>query len=305
VQLRVLGSAAGGGFPQWNCGCANCSGLRAGTLRARARTQESVAVSADGARWFLLNASPEIRAQIESFAPLWPRAKRHSPVSGVLLTNGDLDHVLGLLSLRESHPVAVWATRAVRRGFAEGNAMVRTLERFPDQVRWRELALGREAPLVDVDGADTGLFVTALAIPGKRPLHLERTHAPSAEDNVGLRIRDAHTGGVLAYLPAVGAGSEAVAAAVAGADCTFFDGTFWSSDELVAAGLGTRRAEDMAHWPVGGESGSLGFLAKLPGRRVLIHLNNTNPLLREDGLEARAAGAAGVEVAHDGLELAL
>jgi len=306
VKLRVLGSAAGGGFPQWNCGCTNCSGLRAGTLRARARTQESVAISADGERWFLLNASPEIRAQIESFAPLWPRARRHSPVSGVVLTNGDLDHCLGLLSLRESHPIRVYATEAVRRGFAEGNAMYRTLERFPDQVRWTALALGRELALVDGEsGAATGLQLTALAIPGKRPLHLERTAAPSPEDNVGLRIRDARSGGVLAYLPAVAAASPEVTGAVAGADCVFFDGTFWSSDELIAAGLGTRRAEDMAHWPVGGAEGSLEYLAKLPGRRILIHLNNTNPLLREDGAEHSAARAAGVEVAHDGLEVSL
>ena len=306
MQIRVLGSAAGGGFPQWNCGCANCSGVRAGTVHARPRTQESIALSADGTRWFLINASPEIRAQIESFPPLWPRAKRHSPVSGIVLTNGDLDHCLGLLSLRESHPITVYATGAVRSGFAEGNTVVRTLQRFPEQVRWRDLTLGREIPLVDPDdGAETGLFMTALAIPGKLPLHLERLRAPSAEDNVGLRIRDARSGGTLAYLPAVAGASRAVADALEAADCVFFDGTFWSSDELIAAGLGTRRAEDMAHWPVGGDSGSLSLLAKLAGRRILIHVNNTNPLLREDGPERAAASAAGVEVAHDGLELEL
>ena len=297
MQLRVLGSAAGGGFPQWNCGCANCAGLRAGTLRARARSQESLALSADGEHWFLLNASPEIRAQLESFPQLWPRSKRHSPVSGVLLTNGDLDHCLGLLSLRESHPIAVFSTAAVRRGFAEGNALYRTLERFPEQVRWHELALGREHALSD------GLSVTALAVPGKLPIHLERTRAPSPEDNVALRVRELESGRTLAYLPAVAGEAAAVSAAVQGADCVFFDGTFWSGDELVAAGLGSKRAEDMAHWPVGGAQGSLGFLSKLACRRVLIHLNNTNPLLREDGPEAAAARAAGVEIAFDGMEL--
>jgi pyrroloquinoline quinone biosynthesis protein B len=300
VQLRVLGSAAGGGFPQWNCGCANCSGVRAGTLRARPRTQESVAVSADGRRWVLLNASPEIRAQLESFPALWPRAPRHSPVAAVVLTNGDLDHTLGLLSLRESYPISVYATGAVRDGFREGNALYRTLERFPDQASWHALELGREAPL-----ADTGLFATAFPIPGKLPIHLESARAPSPEDNVGLRIRDPRGGGVLAYLPAVAGESSGVHDALVGASAVFFDGTFWSSDELIAAKLGTRRAEDMAHWPVGGASGSLAFLAKLPGRRILIHLNNTNPLLREGGAECDAARAAGVEIAHDGLELAL
>ncbi|MGH2898348.1 MAG: pyrroloquinoline quinone biosynthesis protein PqqB, partial [Solirubrobacteraceae bacterium] len=237
---------------------------------------------------------------LESFPGLWPRAPRHSPVSGILLTNGDLDHCLGLLSLRESHPIAVYATESVHRGFEDGNVLYRTLQRFPDQVRWWPLALGREIEL-----GDSGLLVTALPIPGKLPLHLEQLRAPSPEDNVGLRIRDRRRSGTLAYLPAVAGPSAAVDAALQGADCVFFDGTFWSSDELIAANLGTRRAEDMAHWPVGGASGSLSLLAKLPGRRILIHVNNTNPLLREDGPERKALDASGVEIAHDGMELAL
>ena len=301
MQVRVLGSAAGGGFPQWNCGCPNCSGVRAGTLRARPRTQECVALSADGEGWFLLNASPEIRSQLESFASLWPRGPRHSPVSGIVLTNGDLDHCLGLLSLRESHPLSVWATDAVRAGFTEGNALYATLERFPGQVTWHELTLGVETPL----GADSALLLTALSVPGKLPLHLEARRQPSLEDNVALRIHDARRRVTLAYLPAVAGPSPELEAAVRGADCIFFDGTFWSSDELIAAGLGTRRAEDMAHWPVGGPKGSLEFLGALPGRRLLIHVNNTNPVLREDGPQHQAVYAAGVEVAHDGLEFEL
>jgi pyrroloquinoline quinone biosynthesis protein B len=269
-------------------------------LRAQPRTQECVAVSADGRTWALLNASPEIRAQIESFPGLWPRAPRHSPVAAVVLTNGDLDHTLGLLSLRESYPISILATAAVRDGFREGNALYRTLERFPGQTTWTALELGREAAL-----ADTGLRVTAFPIPGKLPIHLETARPASPEDNVGLRIEDPKSGGVLAYLPAVAGASGGVHDALRGASAVFFDGTFWSSDELIEAKLGTRRAEDMAHWPVGGARGSLDFLAKLPGRRVLIHLNNTNPLLRESGPERDAANAAGVEIAHDGMELEL
>jgi pyrroloquinoline quinone biosynthesis protein B len=298
VRLRILGSAAGGGFPQWNCGCANCHGLRAGTIRAQARTQESLAVSADGDDWFLINVSPEVRQQIESFSGLWPRQPRHSPIAGILLGNGDLDHTLGLLSLRESQPLVVYATEAVRRGFCEGNALYRTLQRFPDQVRWETLALGRETPL-----GQSGLFVTALAVPGKRPLHLEGLGPPSPEDNVAFRIRHGDT--ALAYLSAVAGRSPAVDAAVAGAACVFLDGTFWSSDELIAAGLGTRRAEDMAHWPVGGPAGSLAYLRTLAGRRIYIHINNTNPLLVDDSPERRALAEAGVELAHDGMELTL
>jgi pyrroloquinoline quinone biosynthesis protein B len=304
VRFRVLGSAAGGGFPQWNCGCENCRGLRDGSVRAVPRSQESVALSGDGAHWFLLNASPEIRQQIEGFPGLWPRSPRHSPIAGILLNNGDLDHCLGLLSLRESHPLVVHATEAVRAGFCEDNVLYRTLQRFPEQVRWLALRPGVEEPLLLPDGGDSGLCVTAVAVPGKRPLHLEGEGRPSAspEDTVALRFREPSTGRVLVYASAVGGLSDGVRQAVAGADCVFFDGTFWSSDELPAAGLGTRRAEDMAHWPVGGPAGSLRFLAGLAGRRILIHINNTNPILREDSRERAAVAAAGVEVAHDGLE---
>ncbi len=142
MRIRVLGSAAGGGFPQWNCGCSNCQGLRSGSVQAVARRQESVAISADGDAWFLLNASPEIREQIENFPALWPRQPRHSPIAGIVLTNGDLDHCLGLLSLRESQPIAIYATSAVRTGFTDGNVLYRTLERFEGQATWRILSLG-------------------------------------------------------------------------------------------------------------------------------------------------------------------
>jgi len=309
VRIRVLGSAAGGGFPQWNCGCGVCQEARRGSGRARPRTQESVAVSADGDSWFLINASPEIRGQIESFPGLWPRDKRQSPIAGILLTNGDLDHCLGLLSLRESHPLVIYATAAVRDGFIAGNVLYRTLERFQDQVTWRALALDDEQPL---GGAGSPLRVTAIAAPGKLPLHLEGARAPVPEDSVGFVIRDDRSGRRLAYFSGVAGPSPEVERAVAGADVVFFDGTFWSSDELIAAGLGTRRAEEMAHWPIGGAGGSLTFLAGAAtgagaarARRLLIHVNNTNPILLEDSAERRALDAAGVEVAADGLEIAL
>jgi pyrroloquinoline quinone biosynthesis protein B len=300
LRIRVLGSAAGGGFPQWNCGCPNCRGVRAGTLRARPRTQESVAVSADERAWFVLNASPEIRQQIESFPALHPRAPRDTPIAGVLIGNGDLDHCLGLLSLRENQPLVVYATESVRRGFTEGNILYRTLQRFPDQVTWRVLKPGREEEL------GGGLSVEPVAVAGKVPVHLEGSTAPDPGDNVGFRLREHGSGRILAYFSSVGAMTPALEAALSDADCVFLDGTFWSSDELPALGLGTKRAEDMAHWPVGGPGGSLAALAGLrAGRRVLIHINNTNPLLREDSDERRAAAAAGWEVAWDGLEIAL
>jgi pyrroloquinoline quinone biosynthesis protein B len=301
-----LGSAAGGGFPQWNCGCPNCRGAREASIRAWPRTQESVAVSADGAAWFLLNASPEIRQQIEGFPHLHPRGPRHSPIQGILLTNGDLDHCLGLLSLRESHPITIYATDGVRRGFTERNVLYRTLERFQGQATWRALRLGREEDLKLGDGASSGLLVEATAVPGKTPVHLEGLQPADPEDNVALRIRERATGRVLAYASAVGRITPAVREALDQADCVFFDGTFWSSDELIAGGLGSKRADEMAHVPVGGADGSLEGLGGLrAARKVYIHLNNTNPLLREDAPERAMAAAAGWEVAWDGMEIEL
>jgi pyrroloquinoline quinone biosynthesis protein B len=307
MRIRVLGSAAGGGFPQWNCGCPNCRGVREGTIRAQARSQECVAVSADGADgWVLLNCSPEIRAQIESARILHPRAPRHSPIAAIVLTNGDLDHCLGLLSLRESHRLMIYATDPVQRGFTRGNVLYRTLERFPGQVTWRILKSGREEDLVDAEGRATGLTAEAVVVPGKAPVHLEGERAADPEDNVALAVREPRSGRVLAYVSGVGAVNETVRQTLTGADAVFFDGTFWSSDELPALGLGTKRAEDMAHLPIGGPTGSLAQLAGTrAGRRVYIHINNTNPILRDDSPERAAVAAAGWEVAWDGMEVVL
>ena len=286
----MLGAAAGGGFPQWNCGCANCRKARARSPDVTPCTQECLAFSADGERWYLLNASPEIRSQIESFAPLHPRSARHSPLAGILLTNGDLDHCLGLLSLRESHPLTVHATDEVRRGFVEGNVLYRTLERFPGQVTWKPFS-EMAAPLT----------VQAIPAPGKAPLHLEGRASPAPGDNVGLVIE--HRGKRLAYFSGAAGVSPEMRAAFDSADCVFFDGTFWSSDELITLGLGTRRAEDMAHLPV---ESSLKTLAGVKAKRkIYIHINNTNPMLDRTSRERRQVEAAGWELAHDGMEMEL
>ena len=274
-------------------------------MRARPRSQECVAVSADGAAWLLLNCSPEIRAQIESYPPLQPRGLRHCPIAAILLTNGDLDHCLGLLSLRESHPLVLYATEPVRRGFVEGNVLYRTLERFPGQTTWRPLKLGREESVADVEGRPLGLTVEPLSAPGKPPIHLEPAPA-DPEHNIGVRIREPATGRVVAYFSAAAGLTGEMRRAVEDADAVFFDGTFWSSDELPALGLGTKRAEDMAHLPVGGADGSLARLADLRARRrIYIHVNNTNPMLREDSPQHAAVTAAGWEIAWDGMEVRL
>jgi pyrroloquinoline quinone biosynthesis protein B len=280
--------------------------MRGGELKARPRTQESIAVSADGDSWFLLNASPEIRAQIEGFARLHPRGPRDSPIAGILITNGDMDHCLGLLSLRESHPLQIYATAQVRRGFTESNAFYATLERFPGQTTWRTLVPGEQQELQFLDGRASGLDVQTLSVPGQPPLHLRGRLAPGPEDNVAFRIRDRATGRAMIYLSGVAAITPPVLAGIEGTQCVFFDGTFWAADELIALGLGDKGAADMAHLPIGGADGSLAQLAhlKVP-RRYYIHINNTNPILREDSAEHAAVEAAGWRVAYDGLEFEL
>jgi len=200
----------------------------------------------------------------------------------------------------------VYATEPVRRGFVEDNVLYRTLERFPGQVTWRTLKLGGDEAIVGPDGRPTGLAVTPLAVPGKPPIHLEHRAPPAPEDNIGVRVREQATGRVLAYCSAAAAVTDDMRRALDGADAVFFDGTFWSSDELPALGLGTKRAEEMAHLPVGGPGGSLARLAGLRARRrVYIHINNTNPMLRDDSAERAQVDAAGWEIAGDGMEVRL
>ncbi|HLK35190.1 MAG TPA: pyrroloquinoline quinone biosynthesis protein PqqB [Polyangiaceae bacterium] len=300
MRAHVLGSAAGGGFPQWNCGCDNCVLVRAGDPSVRPRTQDSLAMTSAGAAWLLVNASPDIGRHIERFAPLHPRGRRDTPLGAIALTNGDLDHVVGLLSLRESQPLVILATERVRAGLVEQNAMLRTLARHPDQVKWKRLELGQELRLEDV-----GLGVTAVPAPGKLPVHLMGVLEPSPEDNVALRVRDLAGGATVVVATAMGS-LEAAPSIVQGADAVLFDGTFWSEEELVERGLGRARARDMAHVPIGGQKGSLAGLAGVPmGRRIYTHVNNTNPVLRDRSPERSAVEAAGWEVAHDGLEVVL
>jgi pyrroloquinoline quinone biosynthesis protein B len=302
MRVHILGSGAGGGLPQWNCACENCRLARAGDPSVSPRTQDSIAVSggaAGGERWLVVNASPDVLRHIEGFAPLWPRAPRHTPIGAIALTNGDLDHVVGLLSLRESQPLRILATARVRDGLVQRNAVLRTLARTPDQVTWIDLDLSREVRLDDL-----GLGVTALPMAGKLPVHLVGLAEPSPEDNVALRVRDLASGRTVLIATAVGS-LDAVAPALDGADALLLDGTFWSEDELVALGLGKAHARDMAHVPVGGPQGSLARLAAVTragARRIYTHINNTNPMLRAGTPERAEVGRAGWEIAFDGMD---
>jgi pyrroloquinoline quinone biosynthesis protein B len=306
MKVRVLGSSAGGGFPQWNCGCPNCAGVRRSSIRAVARTQESVALGVPPSdRWLVINASPDIGRQIESWPALHPRGLRDSPLLGVVLTNGDLDHCLGLLCLREDQPLSIFATERVWSTFHDSNAFSRTLRRFSGHVTWRPLVLGEEQRVDWPDDPATAVTLVPFAVPGKVPLHMQGAQS-HPEDNIGLLVKEIHTNRTMLYLSNVGGPFPDAETLLGQAACAFFDGTFWTSDELVRLGVGSRRAEEMAHWPLSGQEGSLALLERFPGRRrVLIHINNTNPILREDSPERRRVEQAGVEVATDGLEIDL
>jgi pyrroloquinoline quinone biosynthesis protein B len=279
--------------------------VRDGLIKAVPRTQESISLSPDGDDWFLINASPDIRSQIESFRSLHPKRSRGSAIQAIFLTNGDLDHCLGLLSLRENHHLVIYSTDSVRRGFTEGNVLYRTLQRFADQVTWRTLKLDVEEIVLCADGRPSNLTVKAVPLPGKPPIHLDGVASPHDHElNVGFRFRDCTSGRVLAYLSSVGRITPGVLDGIEGVDCLLFDGTFWSSDELSAPGYLPKSAQDLAHWPVGGSDGSLTMLSKIAvPRRLFIHLNNTNPMLREDSAERKLIEAAGWEVAWDGMEV--
>jgi pyrroloquinoline quinone biosynthesis protein B len=302
--VRLLGTAAGGGFPQWNCACPNCAGLRHGTVRASPRRECCVAVSADGQRWFLINAPAEVRALVESFPPLLGAAVRGSGIAGVLLTGADLDQVLGLLVLREGPPLAVHATAAVRRSLAAGLGLPAALDACAGAT-WREPP-ETLAPLLTGGGESSGLRYAAVALPGQPPRYLRGRSEPSAGDCVAYVLVEEATGAQLVVAPGVGSLDEVTLGRLGACDAVLLDGTFWSDDELPRLGIGVVRAVEMGHLPVGGSGGSLEALAPLPVRRkVYVHINNTNPMLIEDSPQRQAVKAAGVEVGWDGLELEL
>lgn len=270
------------------------------------REETCIAVCSSRDAWFLLDAPGGIHREIEAYPDLRPRGRRHSPLQGFVLTSGDVDRCLGLFSFREGQPVVLHATEHVYRAIADRNVLFRTLRRTPDQERWIPLELGRERDLICADGRPSGLAVMAFPVQGKLPPHLEGVVPLEPEANVGLRVRDLSTKGVLVYAPGVGALSQELLGVAAEADSVLFDGTFWTSDELRSLGVSERHAEEMGHLPVGGPQGSLAKLGALRARRrIFVHVNNTNPMLRADGPERARVRAAGWEVAQDGLEVDL
>jgi pyrroloquinoline quinone biosynthesis protein B len=300
MRLIVLGAAAGGGFPQWNSACA--VGRRAWQRDPAAswRTQCSVALSADGERWTLLNASPDLRQQILATPALHPRrGPRHSPITAVVLTNGDVDHVAGLLNLRESQPFTLYATRAILR-VLESNPIFNVLN--PEFVRRRPLSLDQP---IQLNGGPT---IVPFAVPGKVPLYLEGDAmeiGAETEDVIGLELRGEGRGRAL-FVPGCARLTRALADRLRGAALVLFDGTLWTDDEMIRSETGVKTGARMGHMSLSGPDGTLAAFEPLGARRkVLIHINNTNPVLLDDSAERTAVEAAGWEVAYDGMEIEL
>lgn len=306
MKILVLGSGAGGGFPQWNCACANCQGLRDGTLRAAERTQSSIAVSGDGENWVLLNASPDIGTQLRHQPRLAPRhAPRDTPIKAVVLMDAQIDHVTGLLGLREGPCIDLWCTPCVLEDLTTGLPLLNVLQHYCG-TRWHMLPVAGTQARADFEiEAAPGLRFTALAIPGKAPPYSPHRREQVLGDNIALRIEDTASGRSVFYSPGLAQVGAQEREWLEGADCVLVDGTFWTEDEMPRAGLGTKLAADMGHLPQSGEHGMMAALAGTRARKVLIHINNSNPILGEDGPQRRELAAHGIEVAFDGMEIEL
>ncbi len=306
MQIRILGSAAGGRFPQWNCGCANCVAVRQNKFTGKARTQAQLALSADRSRWFLAGASPDLAFQIEANSELHPRGLRGSPVAGVVLGSADLDHVVGLLLLRELQPLRVYAAPSILKILRDENSMFGMLNRVDPQVVWTPIDGVSAFALLDAAGEDSGLRCAVHWISGRYPKYVKSTNlAHEATCALFFESEPAASGSKkrLAYVPAIEILDDAVLAKMEGADLLLFDGTFWSDDELIRVQGSGETAHQMGHIPI---EESLGLLKNVKvGRKMFIHLNNTNPILNETGAEHRAVRAAGWEIAEDNWRMEL
>jgi len=309
VRIEILGSAAGGGFPQWNCNCRNCHDLRSGTFSGKARTQTQIAVSNSSDSWFLLNASPDLRLQIEARAVLQPRhGRRDSPITGVVLTSADIDQIAGLLSLRELQPFRVYCTASLRRILQDDNSAFKMLNRVPDQVCWAQIRASETFPLLGAQGVESGLTCSVFSLGCRYPMYVsqERAEELNAEEALIGVILESDAGGRLAYMPAVPAVNDSLIERLESSDVVLFDGTFWTDDELIQIQGSGATAHEMGHVPVSSPDGTLKRLAGLRRpRKIFIHLNNTNPMLNEAGPEYRAVREAGWEIAEDGWSIEL
>lgn len=308
LRVVVLGAAAGGGVPQWNCGCPVCRKARSGHPELQS-TQASVAFSADGAHWYLVNASPDLRQQLTATQQLHPAAGklRHSPVAGVILTNGEIDAVAGLLSMREGSPFTLYAHARVL-AILKSNSIFNVLNE--KNVKRQPIAVNQAFEPALPDGSPSGIEVLPFEVPGKGAWYLEGTAHPAGDDGtgdtLGLRIMDKATGKYFYFLAACARVTDDLKSRLAGAALVFFDGTVWRDDELIVAGLGTKTGQGMGHISMSGDHGAISGLAGLDiGRKLFLHINNSNPALLHGSAERKALEQAGWHIPSDGTEIML
>ena len=304
MLIHVLGSGAGGGFPQWNCNCHNCRGLRDGTVKGSARTQSSITISSNGVDWVLFNASPDIRQQLASFSPMQPgRAVRDTGICAILVVDAQIDHTTGLVVLREhTKPWDVYCTRAVHEDLTTGYPLFNVLSHFQG-VHWHEVPIDESA--FRIPGAD-GLLFTAVPLKSEAPPYSPHRHNTVPGNNIGVRVEDTSSGKNLFYAPGLGELEPHVRRYMEHADCVLVDGTVWTDNELSREGISDKRAQDMGHLNQSGEGGMLEILHSLDcPQKIVIHINNTNPILDEDSPEHAELIDAGIQIAYDGMDITL
>jgi len=304
MKIRVLGASAGGGFPQWNCNCPNCDGVRKGKIKAKPRTQSSIAISENNLDWILFNASPDVLAQIKAFPALQPaRSIRDTAIRAIILIDSQIDHTTGLLMLREGKPLEIYCTDMAREDLTTGNPLFNVLGHYCT-VNWHKLPT-HNGNSFSVVGAQHLRF-TAVPLISKAPPYSPHRKDPQEGDNVGIRIEDGRTGKNLFYAPGLGKLEPHLEPFLKNADCLLVDGTCWTDDELIRFGISKQSSRDMGHLPQSGEGGMISVLKPLAKpRKILIHINNTNPILNEESRERAELTANGIEVAYDGMEIDL
>ncbi|MDF1588527.1 MAG: pyrroloquinoline quinone biosynthesis protein PqqB [Gammaproteobacteria bacterium] len=299
--IHVMGSGAGGGFPQWNCNCVNCKGVREGTIKASRRTQSSIAISANGADWILFNASPDIKKQIDDFPALQPgRAVRDTGISAIVITDAQIDHTTGLLTLREHiAPWEIYTTEAVRQDLTTAYPLFNILGHFRG-INHHEIATDESSFTIP---SAQGLIFTAVPLKSEAPPYSPHRHNTVPGDNIGMKIEDTRTGKNLFYAPGLGEAEPHVLEYMRNADCVLVDGTVWTDDEMSHEGISDKRALEMGHLDQSSEGGIMDILKSMERpRKILIHINNTNPILNEESPQRKTLEAAGIEASYDGME---
>ncbi len=305
MQILILGSAAGGGFPQWNCHCANCKGLRQGNIKATPRTQSSIAVSPDGKNWVLINASPDIRQQINQSPQLWPeQGARGTNIRGAVLTDSQIDHTTGLLTLREGLPLDIYCTDVVHEDLSVSFPLFNMLTHWRGGLNYQQIGTDHRQSFT-VSGV-AGIEFYPVVLESNAPPYSRYRDKVVAGNNIGLKVVDKSSGKYLFYLPGIVQTNPLVDEMLSEATCVLMDGTLWLDDEMIAQGVGSKLGSEMGHLPVNGEFGSVALLNRFNiERKILIHINNTNPILNEESSQHQFVLDNGVEIATDGLEITI